>query len=353
MLWSSLNAARAAVVGILGIGITTLATIKHASDTTLYVLQGISVALVVALVIELWWLWPDDDDESRRARRYHNQRQRLKNQNIQLNDKLKQYEAQGATGRKDTPWRNPGRVKFLQIRTNAAVDMGTGFRAPAWYFAQRVGESGGVVVILPITRDNHVLLIEQYRSPVNARVLELPAGLAPRAPAGETEQQRILRLQQAAIDELEQETDHITPEFLDVACRRQPYKTELRELQRTPNTSRNEQRKRQLRDKLRKIPLKAQLARQWKGPVVEGPTSAGLTDEAFSLFVARDVIPVPGADTTRLGVAEEGEDIQLHKVPIDGLEDWIANRKKAFSGQYRGRPPLQVDPKVYFVKLSF
>ena len=46
-----------------------------------------------------------------------------------------------------------------------------------WEYAHRPSVSG-IVVILATTQDNELILIEQRRPPVNATVLELPAGLA-------------------------------------------------------------------------------------------------------------------------------------------------------------------------------
>src|SRR5687768_8463814 len=45
-----------------------------------------------------------------------------------------------------------------------------------WEYARRVNATG-VVVIAASTDKNEVILIEQYRPPVGARVVELPAGL--------------------------------------------------------------------------------------------------------------------------------------------------------------------------------
>ncbi len=45
-----------------------------------------------------------------------------------------------------------------------------------WEYARRTN-SPGAVVIVPVTSDGCLVLIEQYRIPVHARVVELPAGL--------------------------------------------------------------------------------------------------------------------------------------------------------------------------------
>ena len=45
-----------------------------------------------------------------------------------------------------------------------------------WEFAERISE-GGAVVIVPLSDDNKVILIEQYRPPIGCTVIEFPAGL--------------------------------------------------------------------------------------------------------------------------------------------------------------------------------
>jgi len=46
-----------------------------------------------------------------------------------------------------------------------------------WEYAFRTNASG-VVVLVPVTDENELILVEQYRIPVRSRVMELPAGLA-------------------------------------------------------------------------------------------------------------------------------------------------------------------------------
>ena len=45
-----------------------------------------------------------------------------------------------------------------------------------WEYVSRAN-ARGVVVLVPITDDGRVVLVEQYRTPVQGRVIELPAGL--------------------------------------------------------------------------------------------------------------------------------------------------------------------------------
>lgn len=59
---------------------------------------------------------------------------------------------------------------FLNVRTDAIVD-------PTGEVHERVVvQPRGAVAILALDEDSRVLLIEQYRHPVGARLLELPAG---------------------------------------------------------------------------------------------------------------------------------------------------------------------------------
>ena len=50
------------------------------------------------------------------------------------------------------------------------------YESGTWEFAARPN-STGVVGILPITDDGQLVLVEQFRVPVQARVIEIPAGL--------------------------------------------------------------------------------------------------------------------------------------------------------------------------------
>lgn len=59
---------------------------------------------------------------------------------------------------------------FLKVRTDAIVD-------PTGEVHERVVvQPNGAVAVLALDEDARVLLVEQYRHPVGARLLELPAG---------------------------------------------------------------------------------------------------------------------------------------------------------------------------------
>lgn len=69
-----------------------------------------------------------------------------------------------------------------------------------WHYVHRKN-ARGVVIMIAITPQNELVLVEQYRTPVHARVLELPAGIAGDIDASET-------LADAANRELEEETGY-------------------------------------------------------------------------------------------------------------------------------------------------
>lgn len=78
-----------------------------------------------------------------------------------------------------------------------------------WQYVHRKNATG-VVIMVAITPDNELVFVEQYRTPVHARVLELPAGIAGDLDAGES-------FATAANRELEEETGYsaakVTPLF--------------------------------------------------------------------------------------------------------------------------------------------
>jgi len=61
----------------------------------------------------------------------------------------------------------------------------------------------GAVAVIPITKDNKIVLVEQYRKPLEKSLVEIPAG---KLEIGE-------ELQAAAIRELEEETGYTTNEL--------------------------------------------------------------------------------------------------------------------------------------------
>ena len=69
-----------------------------------------------------------------------------------------------------------------------------------WEYVERPKVTG-IVIIVAVTRENNVVLVEQNRPPVGGRVIELPAGLAGDIAGSESE-----AMEEAARRELLEET---------------------------------------------------------------------------------------------------------------------------------------------------
>lgn len=134
-----------------------------------------------------------------------------------------------------------------------------------WEYAERVGATG-VVAIVPIAEDV-LILTEQYRKPVDARVIDLPAGLAGDLPDGPTE-----ALVTAAQRELMEETG------------------------------------------FRAANLKFLTA---------GPTSAGSSTEIVTLFLGIGLSPIgPGG-------GDDSEDIIVHEIPLASINEWLEQKSQS------------------------
>ena len=137
-----------------------------------------------------------------------------------------------------------------------------------WEFVERRNISG-IVVLVGTTGHGCLVLVTQWREPVGAWVVELPAGLAGDLPGGEGE-----ALAEAARRELREETG---------------FEAATME------------------------------------PVLKGPPSPGLSDEVVTFFRARGLVRVG-----RGGGVEE-EEVRAHAVPLSGLSDWLDTvRAKGF-----------------------
>jgi len=134
-----------------------------------------------------------------------------------------------------------------------------------WEWVERVNASGAVVIVA-VTRDDELLLIEQHRVPLGRRAIELPAGLVGDT-AGSAHEDRM----DAARRELLEETGFQADAF--------EYLT-------------------------------------------EGPCSPGLATEICTLFLARPAYPVgPGG-------GDASEEILVHRVPLAQAEVWLDTRRR-------------------------
>lgn len=135
-----------------------------------------------------------------------------------------------------------------------------------WSYVERTNASG-VVCIVARTAEDRILLVEQFRPPVNGNVIELPAGLS---------------------GDLAEHVD----EPLEVAARR-----EL--LEET-----------------------GYQAKRWRQQAVVA-SSAGLTNEVVTMFVADELEKVaPGG-------GDENESITVHEVAIDEIDEWLNEAQAA------------------------
>lgn len=135
-----------------------------------------------------------------------------------------------------------------------------------WEFAQRRNVTG-IVVVVPITNDDEVVFVEQYRPPVESNVIELCAGLAGDIPGEEDED-----MTEAARRELLEECGYAAGTL---------------------------------------------------EPVTEGPPAQGICDEYLNFYVARDLQKIDE------GGGDESEDIIVHHVPAGEVCQWLESQRAA------------------------
>ncbi|MFL6843686.1 MAG: NUDIX hydrolase [Allosphingosinicella sp.] len=136
-------------------------------------------------------------------------------------------------------------------------------RLGKWEFVSRT--RGIAAAVIFAVDDGHVILVEQYRVPIGARCLELPAGLVGDEEEGE-------EAAVAAIRELEEETGYRAERMVD-------------------------------------------LGRYYASP--------GMSSEGFTLLRAE------GLSKAGEGGGIAGEDIQVHRVPVAQVPDFVAERRAA------------------------
>jgi len=156
-----------------------------------------------------------------------------------------------------------------------------------WEFAERVNATGAVVVVA-MTPERRLVLVEQYRIPVGCKVIELPAGLVGDVPEVQSPDSRQSPADDAA-DEMAE--------------------TARREL-------------------LEETGYEAAEVRMLGG----GPISAGLSNEVITFFAAS------GLRKIHAGGGVDHEEILVHEQPLEELDAWL---------QRRAAEGAMIDPKIF------
>jgi ADP-ribose pyrophosphatase len=148
-----------------------------------------------------------------------------------------------------------------------------------WEYAERT-KAKGAVVIVAVTDDRRLLLVEQYRVPVARRVVELPAGLV-----GDVEGEEAEELEAAARRELLEETGYEAATMKLVAI---------------------------------------------------GPPTSGLASEIVAFIVASQL------KQTSAGGGDDSEEIEVHTIELASLPNWLEEQSardvlidpKVYAGLY-------------------
>lgn len=129
-----------------------------------------------------------------------------------------------------------------------------------WEYVERV-KASAVAALVPITKEREIVLVEQYRVPLDARVIELPAGLV-----GDRDEDRNEAVLTAAARELEEETGYRA----------------------------------------------AQLSH-----IMSGPTSPGILAESPHFYMAT------GLEQIGEGGGDDSEDITVHRIALSEIDRWL------------------------------
>jgi ADP-ribose pyrophosphatase len=135
-----------------------------------------------------------------------------------------------------------------------------------WEWVERTNCSSAAVIV-PVTKDRQVVFVEQYRHPLDAKVIEFPAGLVGDDPGTDGEERLT-----AAKRELFEETGFASE--------------------------------------------------HWQF-LLEGPSSPGLTTESYAMYLAAEAHRVGD------GGGDESEDIIVHLVPLSEAEAWLNTQRAA------------------------
>ncbi len=135
-----------------------------------------------------------------------------------------------------------------------------------WEYAERINMAAGAVIVA-VTNENKLLLVEQYRIPCHARTIELPAGIIGDEPGGGKESDL-----EAARRELLEETGY---------------------------------------------------AAETIRPLVTGPSSSGLTSEMVTLYLAE------GLRRAGQGGGVGHEQITVHEIRLSEVDQWLSNKARA------------------------
>lgn len=133
-----------------------------------------------------------------------------------------------------------------------------------WEFASRTNASS-VAVLVPLTADHEIVLVEQYRPPVSSRVVELPAGLV--GDQGDPDESILSAAKRELIEETGFEAAQLTQ-------------------------------------------------------LLECPSSAGMSDEIITFFLAE------GLRRVGPGGGDDSEDIDVHVVRLADAAEWMGERRR-------------------------
>lgn len=137
-------------------------------------------------------------------------------------------------------------------------------RRGRWEYAERTHGNGMAVIIIAVTPDDRIIFVEQFRIPLQARTIEMPAGLVGDQAGEDT-------LEDAARRELEEETGWY-PDQVQV--------------------------------------------------LLVGPTSSGMSNERIAYVRAT------GLRKVGEGGGVDGEDIIVHEVPVAEAPAWLMQKQR-------------------------